>query len=42
MKDNMLINFPVDFKNIKAPKKEIKKQLKNLVQGKKNTKESML
>lgn len=42
MKDNMLINIPVNFQSIKTPKKEIKKQLKNLVEGKKDTKESML
>lgn len=37
-----LINIPVDFQNMKVPKKEIKKQLKNLVKGEKNIKDSML
>jgi len=42
VKDNTLINIPVDFQSMKVPKKEIKKQLKSLVNSEKNTKESML
>jgi hypothetical protein len=42
VQDNTLINIPVDFQNIKTPKKAMKKQLKNLIKQEKNTKESML
>lgn len=42
VQDNTFINIPVDFQSIKTPKKEMKKQLKNLVKQEKNTKESML
>jgi hypothetical protein len=42
IQDQILINIPVDFENIKVPKKEIKKQLKNIIKKDKNTKESML
>lgn len=40
--ENTLINIPVNFQNMKVPKKEIKKQLKQLVKGGNNAKESML
>ena len=40
--DSTIINIPVDFQNLKAPKKEIKKQLKSLVKSEKKVKESML
>jgi len=42
VQDNTLINIPVDFQSMKVPKKEIKKQLKSLVNSEKDTKESML
>lgn len=42
LQNDNIVSIPVDFENMKVPKKQIKKQLKSLVKGKKNTKESML
>ena len=42
VQNNNIVSIPVDFENMKVPKKQIKKQLKSLVKGKKDTKESML
>ena len=42
IQDSAVINIPVDFSNMKVPKKEIKRQLKSMIKKEKNTKESML
>lgn len=42
MQKDQIVSIPVDFENMKVPKKQIKKQLKSLIKGKPNTKESML
>lgn len=42
MQKDQIVSIPVDFENMKVPKKQIKKQLKTLIKGKPNTKESML